>query len=182
MAKLHNVTITTKGLNGYFQIQALIKSYIAVLETAAGDFEADKSAGAQAAVAATVTFLMALNRPRRLLAPLVEAANIIKRDTGAQTLFEQRQERDILDSAIVSLHRDEGVKLEDAVKRIHDHDPGEAERLLRFRNNMKKSKSKGAREARALYHLLKTDFRRRYPKDTAARALRGCKAMRGKKG
>ena len=168
-----------KVINTYRQVTI----YYSGLETAATNFQTkDKSACALAAVGSTLRFLLNLKVPRELLAPLIEAAEIIKRDIGAETLVEQRQVRDIWDSAVVSLHQEEGVKLEDAAKKIHDHDPGEAKRLLVFRNNMRKGKSVGMREARNLYHLLKMDFRNRFPKNTAARALKASRAMKGKKG
>ena len=126
-----------------------------------------------AAVGSTLRFLLNLKVPRELLAPLIEAAQIIKRDIGYETLVEQRQVRDIWDSAVVSLHQEEGVKLEDAAKKIHDHDPGEPKRLLVFRNNMRKGKSVGMREARNLYHLLKMDFREPVSKKHCREGIKG---------
>jgi hypothetical protein len=178
MAEPRNVT-PEKLIDTYRKVTL----YYAGLEAGATSFQTkDKSVCALAAVGLTLRFLSNLKVPRELLAPLIEAAQIIKRDIGAETLVEQRQVRDIWDSVVVSLHQEEGVKLEAAAKKIHDHDPGEVKRLLVFRNNMRKGKSEGMREARNLYHLLKTDFRNRFPKNTATRALRACKAMRGKKG
>jgi hypothetical protein len=135
-----------------------------------------------AAVGLTVRFLLNLKVSRELLAPLIEAAQIIKRDLKVETLFEQQQVRKIWDSAVVSLLNAEGVKLKDAAKKLHEHDHEGATQLLTFRNTMRKGRTGEMREARDLYHLLKTDFRSRFPTNTATRALRASKAMRGKKG
>jgi hypothetical protein len=157
--------------------------YYACLETAATNFQTkDKSLCALAAVGSTLRFLLNLKVPRELLAPLVEAAQIIKRDMKVETPFEQDQVRKVWDSAVLSLLNAEGITLKNAAKKIHERDPDKATQLIDFRNNMRKGRTPEMREARNLYHLLKTDFRKRFPANTAAKALRACKAMRGKKG
>jgi hypothetical protein len=175
MAKLPS---TEKVINTYRHMTI----YYRGLETAAANFEKDKGHSALAAVGLTVRFLMRLKVHESLLAPLMEAGQIIEREMNARTAKQQRAERDVWDSVVVSLLNAEGVKLEDAAKKIHERDPVEASRLLVFRNHIGKGKTKGAAEARNLYHLLKRDFIARFPKNTGAKALRASKAMRGKKG
>jgi hypothetical protein len=174
--------LSPQGIRGYLETRACIKSFVCLLETAASGLEKDKAKSAIEAIAATMTFLKQLNVDARLLSAFVEARNIIQREKESETLFEQRQIRDLWNSGVVSLLNEEGLALEEAAKKIYDHDPDEARRILVFRNNMKKGKTKGAREARDLYHLLKKEFRSRFPTNTGARALRASRAMMGKKG
>jgi hypothetical protein len=170
------------GIQGYLETKARIKGFVRLLEMAASGLEKDKAKSAIEAIAATMVFLKQLNVDARLLNAFVEARNIIQREREAETLFEQRQIRDLWNSGVVSLLHEDGLSLEEAAKKIYDHDPDEARRLLVFRNNMKKGKTKGAKEARDLYHLLKKEFRSRFPTNTAAKALRSSRAMMGKKG
>jgi hypothetical protein len=120
---------------------------------------------------------------RHMLAPLLEASNIIRRDIGASTRAEQRRVMDIFEAAVVSLHmEEESVRLTDALKRVHGRDADAAKRLKFFRNNMKKGKSKGAQETHKNYLLVKRELRKRYPTETAKSALRDWNAFGGKKG
>jgi hypothetical protein len=143
----------------------------------------DKSLCALEAVNATIAFLKLLRVSESLLGAFVEARNAIQRDRNAETSFEQRQTYDIWDSGVVSLlHEQEGLTLDEAGKKIHEHDPVEAKRLLEFRKNIKKGKTAGPKKARQQYYQFKNEFKRRFPENTAARALRASKAMKGKKG
>jgi hypothetical protein len=170
---------TEKVINTYRQVT----NFYSGLEKSAAKYQTeDKSVCALEAVGLTVRFLLNLKVPRELLAPLIEAAQIVKRELKVETLLEQQHVHKIWDSAVVSLLNAEGVKLEDAAKKIHEHDHQGAARLLTFRNTMRKGRTGEMREARDLYHLLKTDFKSRFPTNTATRALRASKAMRGKKG
>jgi len=169
---------TEKVINTYRKVTI----YYSGLEATATSFQKDKSRSALAAVGLTVRFLLSLKVPRELLAPLMEAGQIIERELGARTAKQQQTERDVWDSVVVSLLNAEGMKLEDAATKIHERDPAEANRLLVFRNHLGKGKTKGTAEARNLYRLLKNDFIARFPRNTGAKALRASKAMRGKKG
>jgi hypothetical protein len=178
MATLHNVTITTKGMRGYFETLALIKAFRAVLETAAK--ETDKSAGAHSAIAATVTFLIANKTPRHLLAPLVHAAEIIQRDMGVKAMSLERA-GDVFDAIAVDLQRRCGVTLEGALRNIVGNDPAAAQHLRDFRKNImsKKSVPKGARD---FYNLTMRDHYTGLPPDKAMKkALAVCNARRGQK-
>jgi hypothetical protein len=155
-----------------------VGDYIAVLDIIADGFEKDPNKSAYNAIVAAYTFLERLGTHPRLRAAFVEARSTIQRDRKAETLFGQRQIRDLHDSAIVSLLNEEGLTLDEATKKIYDRDPAEARRLKDFRNNMRKTP--GAN--RNIYHLLKKDFRKRFPTNTGTRALRIARAMRGKKG
>jgi hypothetical protein len=73
-----------------------------------------------------------------LLAPLIEAANIIEREMGGKTAFKQRREGDVWDSVVVSLLREEGVKLEDALKNVVGRHPAAVKKLRDFRKNLKR--------------------------------------------
>jgi hypothetical protein len=175
--------LSQQGIRGYLETRAHIISFVKTLEEATA--EKDKNVGAIAAIAATLTFLMKIdvrNALPHLRAPLAHAAQIIKRDMKKETLFAQRQLGDLWASAVVSLLNEEGDTLDAAARKIHDRDPKEAKRLIEFRNNMSKKKSKKAKQANDTYHLLKSDFKKRFPEDTGARALRACRAMMGKKG
>ena len=156
--------------------------FCAGLDAVAAKFSVDKGRAAHVSVGLTVRFLKNLNVDRRLLAALVEAQLIIERDNGGKTALKQRQERDILNSVTVSLLMEEGMKLEDALKKIHDRDPDAAKKLKVFRNNLMKSTSKASKVARDNYHQLKKNFKELVPKETAKRALRASLAMSGKKG
>jgi hypothetical protein len=172
---------STEKLIGTYQQVAI---YYGALEKLAAKYQTeDKGRCALAAVGLTVRFLQRLKVSRHVLAPLLEASNIIRRDIGASTRAEQRRVMDIFEAAVVSLHmEEESIKLTDALKRVHGRDADAAKRLKFFRNNMKKGKSKGAQETHKNYLLVKRELRKRYPTDTAKSALRDWNTFGGKKG
>jgi hypothetical protein len=184
MAKTHNVTVSTTAMLTPDESLKLIRQYAATLEKAAASFEADKSAGAHYAIAATVRFLMKVGPPRHLLAPLYEAAKIIQRDMGMKTAATSklRQERDVYDSIAVDTQLNCGAKLDDAVRKIVGNDPAAAQHLINFRKNMMSRKKSVPAGARQTYDATMRDYYKGLPPGDAMRkAMAVCRAMRGKK-
>jgi hypothetical protein len=153
--------------------------YYRNLVKAAANFEKDKSVSALTAVSSTVRFLMELKVHRGLLAPLVEAGQIIEREMEVRTAKGQQNERDMWDSAVVTLLNNDGMSINDALKAIVGRDSAALERLKTFRERL--TRKTGPKELREQYFELMKVFKGRFPTDTGKRALKASHAMRGKK-
>ena len=158
---------------------ARLNSYTAVLETAAGKYEKDRSKSAHEAIAATVTFLVALKKPRHLLAPLVEAAEIIQRHELEKGVVTKEVAEKVIQSIAVTLQINAKVGMNEALRKVVGNDPSAAKSLKYFRTNMlSKDIPKGAK---AYYNAtMKSDFNGLDPKGAVKKALIVCAHMRGK--
>jgi hypothetical protein len=172
--------LSPQGIRGYFETRACIKSYVSVLETAAAGLEKDRAKSAHEALAATITFLIAIRQPRHVLAPLVEAAEIVQREMNVKGAVTLDVANKVLQSIAVSLQIEDGVSMNDALRNVVGHDPVEATSLKNFRKNMlAKDTPRGARDY--YYLTLRSDFRDMPPEEAAKKALVVCSRLRGKK-
>lgn len=168
------------SFRGYLETRALIKKYASVLEATAADFEKDKTKSAHGAIAATVTFLIALRQPRHLLAPLIEAAEIIQREMDVKGIVSKDVAEKVIRSIAVSLQVEGGTSLKDALKNVVGNDPKAARELKDFRKNMlSKDTPKGAKKY--FFATMKSDFRDLPPEKAVKKALGACRALRGQK-
>ena len=169
-----------KSTRGYIETRAAIQSYAAVLEATAKEFEKDRTQGARSAIAATVTFLIALRLPRRLTAPLVEAAEIVQREMGVKGAISKDVAEKVIQSIAVSLQLECGVSELKALRNVAGSDSKATTRLRNFRGNMmNKDSPKGAKDF--YFRILRTDFKDLSPEQAMNKALTVCARMGGKK-
>jgi len=172
--------ISPEILRRWRKTALLLNSYTAVLETAAGKYEKDRSKSAHDAIRATVIFLLALKKPRRLLTPLVEAAEIIQRhELEEKDVVTLDVANKVIQSIAVTLQINAKVGMNEALRKVVGNDPSAAKSLKYFRTNMlSKDIPKGARAY--YYAIMQSDFNDLNPEAAAKKALIVCARTRGK--
>jgi hypothetical protein len=180
-----NQPIPPEVLKRWNEIARRLDEYTTLLESIADGYEKDRSKKAHEAIAATVAFLIALKKPRRILAPLVGAAEIVQEKMNKEGDLKSLP-LDVAEKVIqikaVNLHMACGLSEDEAFRAIVGNDPETINSLGHLKVNMlSRKKSTAPRGAKEFYDSLASDFKGLSPQEAAKKALVICSRMRGRK-